>query len=129
SKAKIMFVGLAPGREEDKTGKPFVGRAGKFLNELLRKNKITRKKIFITIETELHGLRTINLCTLNYLYLESGSFRKVLTASPLTKKTGNMPGILWLLTKKRNRMIMMDMNYQTIIALSCRLFHLWTVKL
>lgn len=46
--AKIMIVGQAPGAEEDKTGRPFVGRAGKFLNQLLKMAKIDRKKIFIT---------------------------------------------------------------------------------
>ena len=48
SKAKIMFIGEAPGKQELKTGRPFVGRAGKFLDELLKKNKINRKKIYIT---------------------------------------------------------------------------------
>jgi DNA polymerase len=48
SKAKIMFIGIAPGVEEDKTGKPFVGRAGRFLDELLGMIKLDRKKVFIT---------------------------------------------------------------------------------
>lgn len=46
--AKIMFIGEAPGIEESKTGKPFVGRAGKFLDKLLRLAGIDRKKVFIT---------------------------------------------------------------------------------
>lgn len=46
--AKIMFLGQAPGAEEDKTGRPFVGRAGQFLNQLLKIAKIKREKIFIT---------------------------------------------------------------------------------
>ena len=46
--AKIMIIGQAPGSEEDKIGKPFIGRAGKFLNELLKIAKIKREKIFIT---------------------------------------------------------------------------------
>jgi len=46
--AKIMFLGLAPGVEEDKTGKPFVGRAGKFLDQLLKIAKIKREDAFIT---------------------------------------------------------------------------------
>ena len=33
--AKIMFVGEAPGREESLTGRPFVGRSGKFLTKLI----------------------------------------------------------------------------------------------
>ncbi|MEM4247274.1 MAG: uracil-DNA glycosylase [Candidatus Woesearchaeota archaeon] len=46
--ARIFMVGQAPGREEDKTGKPFVGRAGKFLTEQLKSIGISRKNVFIT---------------------------------------------------------------------------------
>ena len=46
--ADIMFIGEAPGKNEDATGRPFVGRAGKFLNYLLEKNGIKRKNVFIT---------------------------------------------------------------------------------
>lgn len=46
--AKIMVIGQAPGVEEDLTGKPFCGRAGKFLNRLLEIAGIKREKIFIT---------------------------------------------------------------------------------
>jgi DNA polymerase len=46
--AKIMIIGQAPGAEEDKIGRPFVGRAGQFLNELLKIAWIKREKIFIT---------------------------------------------------------------------------------
>lgn len=42
--AKIMLIGEAPGADEDKTGTPFVGRAGKLLNEFLEKAGIDRKK-------------------------------------------------------------------------------------
>lgn len=47
-KAKIMFVGEAPGRVEDETGRPFVGRAGKLLDQLLASIGIERKSVFIT---------------------------------------------------------------------------------
>lgn len=46
--AKIMFIGQAPGKTENKTGRPFVGRAGKLLDKLLDFNNIKRKDIFIT---------------------------------------------------------------------------------
>jgi len=46
--AKIMFVGEAPGRMEDETGRPFVGRAGKLLDKLLNSIGIERKSVFIT---------------------------------------------------------------------------------
>jgi len=46
--AKVMLVGQNPGAEEDKTGKPFIGRAGKFLNKVLAKNGIRREEVFVT---------------------------------------------------------------------------------
>jgi DNA polymerase len=46
--AKVMFVGEAPGRNEDEKGRPFVGAAGKILDELLQKAGIERSQVFIT---------------------------------------------------------------------------------
>jgi len=46
--SKIIFVGEAPGRQEDLSGRPFVGRAGQLLNHLLKISKIKREKAFIT---------------------------------------------------------------------------------
>ena len=46
--AKIMFIGEAPGRSEDEKGKPFVGAAGRILNDLLKKAGIERSQVFIT---------------------------------------------------------------------------------
>jgi DNA polymerase len=46
--AKIMFVGEAPGRSEDEKGRPFVGAAGKMLDNLLKKAGIDRSQVFIT---------------------------------------------------------------------------------
>jgi uracil-DNA glycosylase family 4 len=46
--AKVMLVGQNPGAEEDKTGRPFVGRAGKFLNKVLAENGFNREELFIT---------------------------------------------------------------------------------
>ena len=43
-----MLVGQNPGEEEDKVGRPFVGRAGKFLNKVLAANGINRKEVFVT---------------------------------------------------------------------------------
>ena len=45
--ADLMFVGEAPGAEEDRTGLPFVGRAGGLLNELLEGIGMTREDVFI----------------------------------------------------------------------------------
>jgi DNA polymerase len=48
SRAKIMLVGQNPGAEEDKAGKPFIGRAGKFLSKTLAKYGINREELFVT---------------------------------------------------------------------------------
>jgi uracil-DNA glycosylase len=45
--ADLMFVGEAPGAEEDRQGLPFVGRAGAFLTELLEGIGMTREDVFI----------------------------------------------------------------------------------
>jgi DNA polymerase len=45
--ADLMFVGEAPGAEEDKQGLPFVGRAGQLLNELLEEIGLSREEVFI----------------------------------------------------------------------------------
>jgi DNA polymerase len=46
--AKIMLIGQNPGAEEDETGRPFVGRAGKFLTKTLAEYGIKREDVFIT---------------------------------------------------------------------------------
>lgn len=46
--ADVMFIGEAPGRQEDEEGKPFVGRAGEVLNELLESVDLSRKEVYIT---------------------------------------------------------------------------------
>jgi len=46
--AKIMIIGEAPGRNEEEQRRPFVGIAGKRLDKILKKNKLDRKKIYIT---------------------------------------------------------------------------------
>lgn len=46
--AEIVFIGEAPGAKEDKEGRPFIGSAGKFLDEMLASIKIKREDIYIT---------------------------------------------------------------------------------
>lgn len=48
SDADIVFIGEAPGKKEDEQGLPFVGAAGKFLNEMLAKANMDRGDVFIT---------------------------------------------------------------------------------
>ncbi len=46
--AKITFIGEAPGREEAKTGRPFVGRSGKYLRSLIKEIGLKEDRVFIT---------------------------------------------------------------------------------
>ena len=46
--AEIMLIGEGPGYFENEQGRPFVGQAGKFLNELLAKGGLKREDVFIT---------------------------------------------------------------------------------
>ena len=48
TQAKIMFVGEAPGKNEDLEGVPFVGAAGKYLDKLLDLANLSRDTIFLT---------------------------------------------------------------------------------
>ncbi|MDX9714742.1 MAG: uracil-DNA glycosylase [Dissulfurispiraceae bacterium] len=45
--ARIMFIGEAPGREEDKQGRPFVGEAGSVLTSLINKMGFAREDVYI----------------------------------------------------------------------------------
>lgn len=46
--ATVMFIGEAPGREEDRCGRPFVGAAGRLLDQTLAANGLDRQECFIT---------------------------------------------------------------------------------
>ncbi len=46
--AQIVFIGEAPGFHEDRQGKPFVGAAGNFLNDLLASINLARESVYIT---------------------------------------------------------------------------------
>ena len=46
--ADIVFIGEAPGKNEDEQGLPFVGAAGKFLNEMLKAANMDRSDVYIT---------------------------------------------------------------------------------
>ncbi len=68
--ANIMFIGEAPGWHEDQQGRPFVGPAGQYLDELLASINLTRKQVYIAnvikcrpsgnrdpLPTEIHNCR------------------------------------------------------------------------
>lgn len=72
--AEIMFIGEAPGANEDKQGRPFVGASGKFLDQLLAAAGVTRADVWITnvVKCRPPGNRDpqmveIETCTTNYL--------------------------------------------------------------
>ncbi len=46
--AEVVFIGEAPGKNEDQKGEPFVGASGKFLDEMLASVNLSRKDIYIT---------------------------------------------------------------------------------
>src|SRR6266498_1368653 len=46
--ARLMFIGEAPGAQEDKAGRPFVGPAGKLFNEALEEAGIDRSEVYVT---------------------------------------------------------------------------------
>lgn len=45
--ATLMFIGEAPGEEEDRTGRPFVGRAGQKLDEIIKAMGLSREQVYI----------------------------------------------------------------------------------
>lgn len=45
--AEVMFIGEGPGEQEDRTGRPFVGRGGKLLDEMLGMIGLDRTKVYI----------------------------------------------------------------------------------
>lgn len=58
--ARIFLIGEAPGRDEDEQGRPFVGRSGKLLTELLREAGIDRRGVFITSSLKCRPPRNRN---------------------------------------------------------------------
>ncbi|MDI6839288.1 MAG: uracil-DNA glycosylase [bacterium] len=46
--SKLVFIGEAPGREEDMSGRPFVGEAGKLLTKLIKEMGLDRSEVYIT---------------------------------------------------------------------------------
>ncbi len=46
--ARVFLIGQAPGRTEDVAGRPFIGRAGRYLSSVLARHGIDREELFIT---------------------------------------------------------------------------------
>jgi DNA polymerase len=75
TQAEIMLIGEGPGFHENEQGRPFVGAAGKFLDQLLEQAGVTRPDVWITnvVKCRPPGNRDplpdeIETCTSNYLF-------------------------------------------------------------
>ena len=71
---KLVFVGEGPGRNEDLVGKPFVGRGGKLLDELLESASLKREEVYITNIVKCRPPKNrkpkpdeVEICTSHYL--------------------------------------------------------------
>jgi DNA polymerase len=75
SSAKVMLIGEAPGREEDQCGQPFVGAAGRFLDQMLAGSGVDRGNLFITNVVKCRPAKNrtprkleVDTCTSLYLF-------------------------------------------------------------
>lgn len=73
--AKVMIIGEAPGREEDESGHPFVGSAGRYLDHVLEGTGLDRSDFFITNTVKCRPPKNrtpkrleVDTCTSNYLF-------------------------------------------------------------
>jgi uracil-DNA glycosylase family 4 len=73
--AKVMIIGEAPGREEDASGQPFVGAAGRFPNQVLAGSGLRREDLFITNvvkcrppNNRVPRKNEVETCTTHYLF-------------------------------------------------------------
>ncbi len=55
--ARVIFVGEAPGKEEAKSGRPFIGRSGNFLRQMIREIGLAEENVFITSPVHYLPLR------------------------------------------------------------------------
>jgi DNA polymerase len=76
--ARLVFVGEAPGEEEDRTGRPFVGRAGQLLNKMIGAMGLKREEVYICNVLKTRPLnnatptpREIEICS-PYLFEQVG---------------------------------------------------------
>ncbi|HUI67157.1 MAG TPA: uracil-DNA glycosylase [Nitrospirota bacterium] len=55
--ARVVFIGEAPGSEEARSGRPFVGRSGKFLRQMIKEAGLCENRVFITSPVHYLPLR------------------------------------------------------------------------
>lgn len=107
--AKVIFIGEAPGRDEDQIGLPFVGKAGQLLNKMLLAINLKREDVYITnvVNWRPADNRTptdeeileflpflqeqIDIVNPKYLFLLGGVAAKAILSTPITlgKLRGN----------------------------------------
>ena len=94
--SKVMIIGEAPGKEEDESGLPFVGSAGRFLNHVLEGTGLDRTDFFITNTVKCRPPKNrtpkkleVDTCTSNYLFeqIELVNPRLVMLLGAVAAKT------------------------------------------
>jgi DNA polymerase len=118
--ARIMFVGEAPGYEEDKTGLPFVGRAGKLLDKMLAAIRLDRTSAYIinVLPWRPPDNRNLDLTEVakclpflrRHIELHAPELMVLLGGTPLKHVLGKQEGILssrgkWLEYHAAGRMV------------------------
>jgi len=118
AKSGIVFIGEGPGAQEDKTGEPFVGSAGKFLDEMLASIGLARGDVFITnvVKCRPPGNREplpdeADICTSAYLWRQLEVIQPMVVITlgrhamhrfvPSDKKIGEVHGTLFKLTSPK----------------------------
>ncbi|MCA1815751.1 MAG: uracil-DNA glycosylase [Acidobacteria bacterium] len=94
--SEVMIIAEAPGKEEDESGKPFVGSAGRFLNHVLEGTGLDRTDFFITNTVKCRPPKNrtpkkleVDTCTSNYLFeqIELVNPRLVMLLGTVAAKT------------------------------------------
>lgn len=119
AEADIVFVGEGPGAQEDKKGEPFVGAAGKFLDEMLADIKLARRDVFITNIVKCRPPNNrdplpdeVKTCTESYLWRQLDTINPLLLIPlgrhamcrflPEDKKIGDVHGKLFHLESEKS---------------------------
>jgi uracil-DNA glycosylase len=113
--ADLMFIGEAPGKDEDEQGRPFVGRSGKLLTKALSLVGINRPDVFITniVKCRPPNNRTplpveITICTTLFLVNQIKIIRPKVICTLGTIATNSLMGQVYQITKVRGSKFEMD---------------------
>jgi DNA polymerase len=115
--ARLVFIGEAPGEEEDRTGRPFVGRAGQLLTKMITAMGLTREQVYICNVLKTRPLnnatptpREIEVCS-PYLFEQVGIIAPeaiVTLGLPATKATLKVEGSMGSLRGRWSNMRLPD---------------------